>query len=101
LNEPRLILLRRAINELDLSTYNEAIGDLMRLELVLDRPVCRQVELVDRSTKENETRFIQRHPIGVAGVSGEFQRPEHLGENDVWDWAGVEGQWCGSYAFLE
>jgi hypothetical protein len=38
LNEPRLILLRRAINELDLSTYNEAIGDLMRLELVLDRP---------------------------------------------------------------
>jgi hypothetical protein len=30
-----------------------------------------------------------------------LQRPEHLGENDVWDWAGVEGQWCGSYAFLE
>lgn len=36
LNEPRLVLLRRNLNQLDLSTYNEAVGDLMRLELVID-----------------------------------------------------------------
>jgi hypothetical protein len=29
-----------------------------------------------------------------------LQRPD-LGKDDVWDWAGVEGEWCGSYAFLE
>lgn len=28
------------------------------------------------------------HPLGVA-------------DGDVWDWAGVKGSWCGSYAFLE
>ena len=28
-------------------------------------------------------------------------RPDHLAEGEVWDWAGVEGEWCGSYAFLE
>lgn len=28
------------------------------------------------------------HPLGVA-------------DGDVWDWAGVQGSWCGSYAFLE
>jgi hypothetical protein len=22
-------------------------------------------------------------------------------KDEVWDWAGVEGEWCGSYAFLE
>jgi hypothetical protein len=36
LNEPRLVLIRRSVNQLDLSRYNEAIGDLMRLELAID-----------------------------------------------------------------
>lgn len=31
----------------------------------------------------------------------DLKRPDHLGEKDVWDWAGIEGEWCGSYAFLE
>jgi hypothetical protein len=30
-----------------------------------------------------------------------LQRPVDLGKDDIWDWAGVEGEWCGSYAFLE
>jgi len=34
LNEPRLVQLRRSMNQLDLSRYTEAIGDLMRLDLV-------------------------------------------------------------------
>ncbi|ORX39215.1 hypothetical protein BD324DRAFT_641367 [Kockovaella imperatae] len=37
LNEPGLIQLRRSLNTLDLTRYHEAVGDLMRLELVIDR----------------------------------------------------------------
>ncbi|WVQ81288.1 hypothetical protein IAT38_003411 [Cryptococcus sp. DSM 104549] len=36
LNEPRLIMLRGRITQLDLTRYHEAVGDLMRLELVVD-----------------------------------------------------------------
>ncbi|EIW66016.1 hypothetical protein TREMEDRAFT_35450, partial [Tremella mesenterica DSM 1558] len=36
LNEPRLIQIRRSMNTLDLSRYAEALGDLMRLDLVID-----------------------------------------------------------------
>ncbi|KAK8844022.1 hypothetical protein IAR55_006815 [Kwoniella newhampshirensis] len=36
LNEPRLILLRGRVSQLDLTRYHEAVGDLMRLNLVLD-----------------------------------------------------------------
>lgn len=32
---------------------------------------------------------------------GKVQRPLHLNMGSTWDWAGVEGRWCGSYAFLE
>lgn len=28
-------------------------------------------------------------------------KPPELEPGQVWDWAGVEGEWCGSYAFLE
>ena len=38
LNEPRLVQLRRSLNELDLSRYHEAIGDLMRLNLTVVQP---------------------------------------------------------------
>jgi hypothetical protein len=27
--------------------------------------------------------------------------PPELDPGQIWDWAGVEGEWCGSYAFLE
>lgn len=37
LNEPRLVQIRRSMNQLDLSRYSEAIGDLMRLDLVIDK----------------------------------------------------------------
>lgn len=30
-----------------------------------------------------------------------LERPLDMAPGDVWDWAGVEGKWCGSYAFLE
>jgi hypothetical protein len=30
-----------------------------------------------------------------------IQRPLALEPDSEWDWAGVEGVWCGSYAFLE
>jgi hypothetical protein len=36
LNEPRLVMIRRSMNQLDLSRYSEAIGDLMSLQLVVD-----------------------------------------------------------------
>lgn len=35
--------------------------------------------------------------IGLRNV----HRPLRLKNDQVWDWAGVEGQWCGSYSFLE
>lgn len=38
LNEPRLIILRRTTDPLDLSRYAEAIGDIMRLNLTIDQP---------------------------------------------------------------
>jgi len=38
LNNPHALALRGSHIELDLSTYREAVGDLMRLQLVLDRP---------------------------------------------------------------
>ena len=38
LNEPRLIQLRRQMNNLDLSRYHEALGDLMHFDLVIDDP---------------------------------------------------------------
>ena len=38
LNEPRLIQLRRQMNNLDLSRYHEALGDLMHFDLVIDEP---------------------------------------------------------------
>ncbi|WVO22498.1 uncharacterized protein IAS62_003828 [Cryptococcus decagattii] len=38
LNEPRLILNRGRVAQLDLTHYHEAIGDLMRLDLTLDDP---------------------------------------------------------------
>ena len=37
MNEPRLVPIRRSMNQLDLSSYNEAIGDLMRLDLEIDK----------------------------------------------------------------
>lgn len=30
-----------------------------------------------------------------------IERPLGVADGDVWDWAGVQGSWCGSYAFLE
>ncbi|WWD21323.1 hypothetical protein CI109_105807 [Kwoniella shandongensis] len=47
------------------------------------------------------------HPMsfGVEAVRGwgyeHLQRPADLPEGEVWDWAGVQGLWCGSYAFLD
>ena len=42
---------------------------------------------------------------GISAVRGwgytHVDRPLHLKPAEVWDWAGVEGKWCGSYAFLE
>ena len=42
---------------------------------------------------------------GVETVRGwgyrDLRRPVNLGKDEVWDWAGVQGPWCGSYAFLE
>ncbi|WVQ74444.1 hypothetical protein IAR50_004045 [Cryptococcus sp. DSM 104548] len=38
LNEPQLILQRGRVAQLDLTRYHEAVGDLMRLRLVLDDP---------------------------------------------------------------
>ena len=42
---------------------------------------------------------------GLDSVRGKGFRnltpPPELDPGQVWDWAGVEGEWCGSYAFLE
>jgi hypothetical protein len=44
LNEPRLIILRRTTEPLDLSRYAEAIGDIMLLKLEIDTPTNRPAE---------------------------------------------------------
>ncbi|WRT69300.1 uncharacterized protein IL334_006284 [Kwoniella shivajii] len=31
----------------------------------------------------------------------DLRRPDDLAEGEVWDWAGVEGPWCGYYAFMD
>jgi len=46
LNEPRLIILRRTTDPLDLSRYAEAIGDIMLLKLTIDRPSDTNVEVL-------------------------------------------------------
>lgn len=38
LNEPRILPLARQSGPLDLSRYSEAIGDLLQMHLVIDRP---------------------------------------------------------------
>ena len=38
LNEPRLLVLHRRNNQLDLARYAEAVGDIMRLDLKIDQP---------------------------------------------------------------
>ena len=35
--------------------------------------------------------------LGVAHL----ERPDDLEPGEIWDWAGVNGLWRGSYAFLE
>lgn len=42
LNEPRLLVLHRRMNQLDLARYAEALGDVMRLQLSIDRPTDRR-----------------------------------------------------------
>ncbi|WVW79605.1 hypothetical protein I302_101574 [Kwoniella bestiolae CBS 10118] len=48
---------------------------------------------------------VQPMSYGVESVRGwgytELKRPDNLAEGDVWDWAGVEGNWCGCYAFMD
>jgi len=44
LNEPRLIILRRTSDPLDLSRYAEAIGDIMLLKLSIDKPSDKPTE---------------------------------------------------------
>ena len=78
LNEPRLILLRRSINELDLSVYNEAIGDLMRLELVLDRPTDEPSDLPPLETPLPTSNVLPRltfHGAGIPSGTTSFQSP--------------------------
>lgn len=53
-----------------------------------------------------EAWLLAAHPLsfGLQAVQGRgfnsLQRPD-LPKDEIWDWAGVEGNWCGSYAFLE
>jgi hypothetical protein len=53
-----------------------------------------------------EAWLLAAHPLsfGLQDVQGRgfnsLQRPD-LPKDEIWDWAGVEGNWCGSYAFLE
>jgi len=49
LNEPRVVQLRRSMNQLDLSRYTEAIGDLMRLDLVIDQDAAAATKAYSRS----------------------------------------------------
>lgn len=47
---------------------------------------------------------LQPLSYGLDAVRGKGYRgltPPNLEPGHVWDWAGVEGEWCGSYAFLE
>jgi hypothetical protein len=39
-------------------------------------------------------------PVRGLGFNS-LTRPVDLAKDEVWDWAGVQGTWCGSYAFLE
>lgn len=50
LNHPHALALRFSPVELDLSTYREAVGDLMRLQLVLDRPGDKLPDLPEITT---------------------------------------------------
>lgn len=54
LNEPRLLVLHRRINQLDLARYAEAVGDIMRLDLKIDRPSDRRAN-EDMDLPEIET----------------------------------------------
>ncbi|ORY33049.1 hypothetical protein BCR39DRAFT_520922 [Naematelia encephala] len=53
LNEPRLVQFRRSMNQLDLARYAEAVGDLMRLVLIVDHDP--QPEPESESTSSHHT----------------------------------------------
>lgn len=55
--------------------------------------------------EESWRAALQPLSFGLEAVRGwgwtDIQRPADLDPGEVWDWAGVEGLWTGSYAFLE
>ncbi|OCF78871.1 hypothetical protein I204_00815 [Kwoniella mangroviensis CBS 8886] len=48
---------------------------------------------------------VQPLSYGVEPVRGwgytDLKRPDSLADGQVWDWAGIEGTWCGCYAFMD
>jgi len=84
----------------------QAIGVVMsgwynRLQLT---PVVNATDVNDEGDEHwAPVKRILDGRLDVSRGAGLFnvQRPLKLKSNEVWDWAGVEGQWCGSYSFLE
>lgn len=76
-------------------------------------------KLIDINTKVSNAQEIVHNPeisdhwhdsimpqsFGVEPTRGwgfsHIERPLGVADGDVWDWAGVQGSWYGSYAFLE
>lgn len=76
-------------------------------------------KLIDINTKVSNAQEIVHNPeisdhwhdsimpqsFGVEPTRGwgfsHIERPLGVADVDVWDWAGVQGSWYGSYAFLE
>ncbi|OWZ39488.1 hypothetical protein C356_04100 [Cryptococcus neoformans c45] len=71
LNEPRLILMRGRVAQLDLTHYHEAVGDLMRLDLTLDypSPISPYTTLPPLTTHLPTTHNSRLPPIHFVGTS--------------------------------
>jgi len=78
-------------------------SDSINVEVALT-PVCNGKEMMtegeDPWRRALAPLSYGLEPMRSLGWRG-LTRPPELGKDDVWDWAGVEGQWCGSYAFIE
>nr|XP_019010036.1 uncharacterized protein I206_05598 [Kwoniella pini CBS 10737]OCF48817.1 hypothetical protein I206_05598 [Kwoniella pini CBS 10737] len=66
--------------------------------------MCNAQEIID-TEPDAWLPAVQPMSHGIEPVRGwgydDLRRPDNLTEDDIWDWAGVEGSWCGCYAFMD
>ncbi|WWC63785.1 uncharacterized protein I303_106390 [Kwoniella dejecticola CBS 10117] len=78
--------------------------DWTLVDAISSTMMCNAQELLD-TEPDGWLPVVQPLSYGIEPARGwgynDLRRPDNLAEDDVWDWAGVEGSWCGCYAFMD